>query len=335
VSVLLWVATVPFILLLIGTLFQTISSSIDRRRYPPPGRLVPVTGGRLHVYSQGEGEPTIILESGLAASSLSWRDLQTELGQFTRVISYDRAGLGWSEAARTPRTINNLVSEFEEMIDGLQIAGSFVMVAHSFGSLIARTYCQRNPDRVIGLVLLDPIDCDQWCTPPPEGNEQLAIGAKLSRRGAWLARVGVVRFSLMLLLAGVRTLPKRIARTATGSREGIISRLTGEVNKMPSELWPAVRMHWSRPQSFATLAQYLSHLTACVNEIDYAPLGNVSLTVISAEHATESELREHRKLASLSNKGEHIIAKNSGHWIQLDRPDLVVSLVQRFYRVSR
>jgi pimeloyl-ACP methyl ester carboxylesterase len=319
VSVLLWVVTLPFILLLIGTLFQTISSSIDRRRYPPPGRLVPIRGGRLHVYSQGEGEPTIVLESGLAASSLSWRALQMELGQFIRVISYDRAGFGWSDAARTPRTINNLVSEFGEMINDLQIAGSLVLVAHSFGSLIARTYCQRNPDRVIGLVLLDPIDCDQWRTPLPEGNEQLAIG----------------RFSLMLLLAGVRTLPKRIARTATGSRESIISRITGEVNKMPSELWPAVRMQWSRPQSFETLAEYLSHLTACVNETDYAPLANISLTVISAENATESELREHRKLASLSNRGEHIIAKNSGHWIQLDRPDLVVSSVQRFSRVSR
>jgi hypothetical protein len=64
-------------------------------------------------------------------------------------------------------------------------------------------------------------------------------------------------------------------------------------------------------------------------------LGHLSLTVISAEHATESELREHRKLVSLSSIGEHVVAEKSGHWIQLDRPDLVVSLVQRSYRVSR
>jgi pimeloyl-ACP methyl ester carboxylesterase len=333
-SVLLPVAAIP-LMLLIGALFQAIGSAVDRRRYPPPGRLVPVKGGRLHVYSQGEGGPTIVLESGIAASSLSWRALQAELGQFTRVISYDRAGFGWSDAARTPRTIDNLVSELEEMIDSLQITGSLILVAHSFGSLIARTYCYRNPDRVIGLLLLDPIDCDQWRTPLPEGKERLAIGARLSRRGAWLARVGVVRFSLMLLSAGARTLPKRIARIASGSGESIISRITAEVSKMPRELWPAVRTHWSRPQSFETLAQYLSQLTACVNEIAYASLGHLSLTVISAEHATESELREHRKLVSLSSIGEHVVAEKSGHWIQLDRPDLVVSLVQRSYRVSR
>lgn len=335
VSVLLWVVAVPLVVLLIGALFQAIGSAIDRRRYPPPGRLVPVTGAHLHAYSQGEGEPTIILESGIAASSLNWRAVQSELAQLTRVISYDRAGFGWSEAARTPRTIDNLVSELEKMIDALQIAGPLILVAHSFGSLIALAYCYRNPDRVVGLLLLDPIDCEHWRTLLPEGKERLAIGARLSRRGAWLARVGVVRFSLMLLSAGARTLPKWIARMAGGSGESIISRITAEISKMPSELLPTVRMHWSRPQSFETLAHYLSGLTLCMNEVTYASLGHLSLIVISAENATESELREHRKLVSLSRIGEHVIAERSGHWIQLDRPDLVVSSLQRSYGVSR
>ncbi len=204
VSILLWVVTVPLTMLLLGALFQTIGSAIDRRRYPLPGRLVPVQGIRLHAYFEGEGEPTIILESGIAASSLNWRAVQAELAQFTRVVSYDRAGFGWSEAALTPRTIDNLVSELETMLDALEISGPLILVAHSFGSLIARTYCHRNPDRVVGLLLLDPIDCEHWRTLLPEANERLALGARLSGRGVWLARVGVVRFSLMLLSAGAK-----------------------------------------------------------------------------------------------------------------------------------
>ena len=334
-SLLLWVIAVPLSILLLGALFQTIGSAIDRLRYPAPGRLVPMQGSRLHAYSEGEGEPTIILESGIAASSLNWRAVQAELAQFTRVISYDRAGFGWSDAALTPRTIDNLVSELEKMLDSLEISGPLILVAHSFGSLIARTYCYRNPGRVVGLLLLDPIDCEYWRTLPPEGQQRLAIGARLSRRGAWLARVGVVRFSLMLLSAGARTLPKWIASMAGGSGESVISRVTAEVSKMPSEFLPAVRTHWSRPQSFETLAQYLSRLTRCVDAVPYASLGHLSLIVISAESATESEVREHRKLASLSSIGEHIIAERSGHWIHLDRPDLVVSSLRRSYGVSR
>jgi pimeloyl-ACP methyl ester carboxylesterase len=201
--------------------------------------------------------------------------------------------------------------------------------------LIARAYCYRNPDRVVGLLLLDPIDCEHWRTLLPEGKERLVIGARFSRRGAWLARIGVVRFSLMLLSAGERTLPKWIARIASGSGESVIARVTAEISKMPSELLPAVRAHWSRPQSFETLAQYLSRLIGCVNEILYESLGHLSLIVISAENATQSEVSEHRKLASLSSMGEQVIAERSGHWVQLDRPDLVVSLLQRFYGVSR
>ena len=334
-SILLWVVTVPLTMLLLGALFQTIGSAIDRRRYPLPGRLVPVQGIRLHAYFEGEGEPTIILESGIAASSLNWRAVQAELAQFTRVVSYDRAGFGWSEAALTPRTIDNLVSELETMLDALEISGPLILVAHSFGSLIARTYCHRNPDRVVGLLLLDPIDCEHWRTLLPEAKERLALGARLSGRGVWLARVGVVRFSLLLLSAGAKTLPKWIARILSGNGESVISRVTAEVSKMPSELLPAVRAHWSRPQSFETLAQYLSRLTQCVNEIPYASLGHLPLVVISAESATESEVGEHRKLASLSSTGEHVIAERSGHWVQLDRPDLVVSSLQHSFGMSR
>jgi pimeloyl-ACP methyl ester carboxylesterase len=83
------------------------------------------------------------------------------------------------------------------------------------------------------------------------------------------------------------------------------------------------------------MAHYLSHLTHCVSEVPYASLGHLPVIVISAENATESELREHRKLASLSSIGEHVIAERSGHWIHLDRPDLVVSSLQRSYGVSR
>jgi pimeloyl-ACP methyl ester carboxylesterase len=72
-----------------------------------------------------------------------------------------------------------------------------------------------------------------------------------------------------------------------------------------------------------------------VNEIPYASLDHLSLIVVSAEQATESEVSEHRKLASLSSMGKHVIAERSGHWVQLDRPDLVVSSLQRFYGASR
>jgi pimeloyl-ACP methyl ester carboxylesterase len=332
VTALAWILGGGVALLAGGALFQIIGAAFDRRRIPPLGRLVGKPGRRLHAVEQGNGEPTIILESGIATSSLNWRAVQAELAKLTRVISYDRAGFGWSDPAQTPRTVANLVSDLESLVETLPVNGPILLVAHSFGSLIAREFSYRYPGRVVALVLLDPIDCEHWRSLPEEGRGRPALGARFSRRGVWLAHLGIVRFALLLLIAGGRMLPKAIARAASGKAEDVISRVTAEVGKMPPDVWPAVRAHWSRPQSFATLAQYLSQLTSCVHEIPYRSLGDLPLIVITADSASESEFAEHRRLAALSTRGEHIVAERSSHWVHLDRPDVVIAVVERCLR---
>jgi pimeloyl-ACP methyl ester carboxylesterase len=334
VTALVWILGGLAALLAAGALFQVAGAAIDRRLCPPVGRLVGERK-RLHVVEQGSGEPAIILESGIATSSLNWRALQAELAKLKRVISYDRAGFGWSDAAQSPRTVTNLVSELDALLAVIGERGPLLLVAHSFGSLIAREFHFRYPERVVGLVLLDPIDCEHWRTLSEEGRARLALGARFSRRGVWLAHLGVVRLALLLLIAGGRVLPKAIARAASGKAEDVISRVTAEVGKMSPDVWPAVRAHWSRPQSFATLAAYLTQLTSCVSEIPYRSLGDLPLIVVTAGRASESELAEHRKLAALSTRGEHIIAEGSGHWVHLDRPDVVITAVQRCLEAAR
>lgn len=323
------------LLLLAGIAFQLAGSAIDRHLHRPPGRLMGTPGARLHVYEEGTGEPTIILESGIAASSLNWRALQSRLARIARVISYDRAGFGWSDAPSSPRTIANISSELEQLLHGTVSSGPVILVAHSFGSLIARDLARRCRERVCGIVLLDPIDCRHWQNLSPEEQHRLDLGVRFSRRGALLAHLGVVRFALLLVIAGARALPKSIARATSGAGAAVISRIAEEVGKMPREVWPAVRSHWSRPESFETLAAYLTQLTACTNEIPYDSLGDLPLIVVTAEKASASEFDEHRRLAALSTQAEHIVAKRSGHWVQLDRPDLAVDAVRRLIQKHR
>jgi hypothetical protein len=86
-----------------GAIYQGTEYSQDRRMNPPPRQLIDVGGYRMHLDCVGEGSPTIVLDSGLSDSSLSWYKVQPEVAQFTRVCSYDRAGLGWSEPSPYPR----------------------------------------------------------------------------------------------------------------------------------------------------------------------------------------------------------------------------------------
>src|SRR5512143_1926958 len=90
---------------IVGALYQAIATARDKRRFPPPGQLVDAGGFRLHLYATGKdtGKPTVILEAGMASFSSNFAWVQQELEQMTRVVSYDRSGLGWSDSGPKPR----------------------------------------------------------------------------------------------------------------------------------------------------------------------------------------------------------------------------------------
>ena len=97
VRLVLGVFALVALLALAGLAYQAIASARDARQYLPPGRMIDVGGYRLHLRSMGEGGPTVVLDAGWSDCSLHWCLVQPEVAQFTRVCSYDRAGLGWSD----------------------------------------------------------------------------------------------------------------------------------------------------------------------------------------------------------------------------------------------
>ena len=108
------------------------------REPAPPGRFVDVGGHRLHVTCGGSGTPPVLLESGIAASSLSWARVLPQIAAFTRVCAYDRAGLAWSDPASSARTFDRICSDLGAVLADIAAGSRFVLVGHSFGSLIVR-----------------------------------------------------------------------------------------------------------------------------------------------------------------------------------------------------
>src|SRR5437879_3604220 len=100
-----------------GAVYQATGTWRDRRRFPPPGQLVRFNEGRMHIHVTGEGTPTVIFESGMGASCLSWALVQPQVAQFARAVSYDRAGHGWSDPARAPRTAHQIAQELHTLLD--------------------------------------------------------------------------------------------------------------------------------------------------------------------------------------------------------------------------
>lgn len=306
--------------LLAGVVYQAIGAARDARRFPPPGRMI----NGLHLHAVGSGEPPVVFEAGIGASSLSWTVIAREVARFTTAYCYDRGGLGWSLEFSRPPIPRRLAAELASLLAEGGINSPVVLAAHSFGALVALRFASDFPDRTAALVLVDPLHSEDWLSPTAAQAARLHRGVRLARRGAWLARLGLVRCSLTLLASGMRRLPQLLARASSGNGVGVIERLAREITKLPIETRPLIQAHWSRPKSFRGMASHLEHLPeSCADAACIRSIGDIPLTVISAPANASS----HESLTRLSSKGRQIVAHGAGHWVQLDLPDLVAAVI--------
>jgi pimeloyl-ACP methyl ester carboxylesterase len=311
------------VLLAAGALYQRIAA----RRVLAPGEMVDVGGHRLHVACSGAGRPPVLLEAGIAASSLSWAAVQPAVSEITRVCTYDRAGLAWSDVPSCPRTFERIVDELATVLAGVASGQRCILVGHSFGSFIVRGYAMRHPDAVAGLVLVDP--AVEWLTPDARRAHRLRRARRLSRVGAWLATVGIPRACLALLIGGAPAAPQRFSRLFGETVAQTLERLVGEVRKLPPAMYPLMQEFWSQAKCYRAMADHLGVLerdAAVIARI--ATPAEIPTIVISSGQQPPDQIERQRQLAAASHAGRHIIAARSSHWVQFDEPALIVEAIR-------
>lgn len=106
----------------------------------------------------GSGKYTVIFESGFGSDLRAWRKVAPQVAATARVLTYSRAGHGASDARPEPRTIAQNTAELEQLIAAARLAPPFILVGHSYGALLARSFAARHPGQVAGMVLVDPSD---------------------------------------------------------------------------------------------------------------------------------------------------------------------------------
>src|ERR687893_2596105 len=153
--VLLWLIVALLTLAVVGAIYQAIATERAERAYPPPGEMVDVGGYSLHINCVGQGSPTVVLDAGSGGFSAQWVRVQQEVTGTTRVCSYDRAGMGWSEMGPEPRDARQITSELHTLLGKAGIEVPYVLVGHSFGGMYVQTYAARYPDEVAGVALVD------------------------------------------------------------------------------------------------------------------------------------------------------------------------------------
>jgi len=134
------------VLVCAGALYQAIAVRRERAQFPPPGQFVDVGGRRLHVICAGAGSPAVIFEPSMFGGSTSSRVAREALAARTRVCSYDRMGMGWSDGGPSVISIGLLVTDLERMLAGAGVPPPYVLVPSSIGGLTAELFARWHPE---------------------------------------------------------------------------------------------------------------------------------------------------------------------------------------------
>ena len=173
-------------LVLTGATYQGVVTAFERRQFPQPGRMVDAGGHQLHLYCVGEGSPTVILEAPAGGMSAAWGWIQPRLAESSRTCSYDRAGLGWSEAGDASYDPAAAAEQLRTLLARGGEPGPYVVAGQGLGAALATLFASGFGTDVAGLVLIDPpgMASAEVRDPTP---------VPLAQLWPWLARTGVLR----------------------------------------------------------------------------------------------------------------------------------------------
>jgi len=283
-----------------GATYQWLATRKELAATPPPGHLVDIGGYRLHLWCTGDGAPAVILDAGLGGTSAGWGFVQPQVARFTRVCSYDRAGMGYSDRGPSPRTARRIAGELAALLTRSGIGGPVVLVGASIAGFGVRVFASEYSQRAAGLVLVDASHEDDAHEVP-----------RMARFVPLLSTVGILR------LFGVSF---------------------GESNEsLAPSVRPFAQATRFRTAGYQTAADEIIHIRDSADEVRSSrrTLTIPVLVVTGARGADDNWRRLQLDLASLSERGCLIVARRSGHLVSVDEPDVVVDAVRTVVEIAR
>ena len=290
-------------------------------RYPPPGELIRVNHHHLHIQRLGHDGPTVIFEAGQAGFSLDWMLVLPTVSRFARVCSYDRAGLGWSEAGVRPRTPQQVVTELHALLSAAAVPKPYILVAHSLGGRYMRLYTHQHPEDVMGLVL---VDAYHEAFDMGLGKEQLSVFLRNRARQYRLLNA-VARLGIARLLS-----------------QQLVGLLGPDYRSIPLQERKQYVLLATRPEAMATTIEEHEQAVAKLADVPPGVLPN-DLPLRILTHGVPWPYPEYERLwqesqrmaATWSSRSKLTGASQSGHAIMLAQPELVIDAIQEVMEQAR
>ncbi len=309
--------------------------------YMHPGKLVAVDGARrLNLVCTGKGSPTVLFDSGLATSTVTWRLVQNEVGKVTRACAYDRAGIGFSDPRAGESDAKAIVTDLHALLGAARIKTPIVYVGHSIAGLYAVLLQATHPQDVASFVLVDPSFANQFNAMFAAA---AAAGAPPAARDALLGAMhGQVR-----RMKECATLPAPLPGDCASSD-----------SRLPAPLAAFAKAQESRPSYLLANASEFENFLATGDdkspdqkelEAVTANFGDKPLIVLTAgkpptypgmtpaQNAAIDQAWKagHDRLATLSTRGSNTVVPNASHGIQHDQPQAVIDAVLKAVAMLR
>lgn len=301
--------------------------------YTKAVRLVDVGGGRhINLDCRGKGSPTVIFDSGLTDSTIAWALVQPAISKTNATCSYDRAGLGFSDAATRPGTASNDVDDIHK---ALQIAGvkpPYIVVGHSAGGMAVRVFADRYRDEVVGMVIVDGSHEDQS-----------------SRMKAIASPEALAHWDDDLKDT---TCPDAAKHGDIPTNSPVYKKCVGEPDPRFSKAINDASLEYSAKLKYQTAVyseyQAFNGVSADQTRATRRDFGDMPIIVLTRapspprQELTQQELNQrtvaweemHNEVAAMSTHGINEIVPRSGHLINYDRPEIVIDAIRQALAIA-
>jgi len=284
--------------------------------YAPPGHLIDIGGRKLHLLCSGKGNPTIVLVAGGGAFSIDWSLIQFRIDSITRVCSYDRAGLGWSDTGPANETVEQTVNDLHLLLQKAGEKGPFILVGASIAGIFIQAYQHTFPDEVAGLVFTNSSD-------------RIGLKAKDKIDLLWNLTEEEVRSAYPLPASVKGSAPDKISEPFDQLPK----------NLQPTRVWLQMKKWKDWDPGKTTPESQLSWRKEFLREFDATdagkrpPLGKLPVVVVSSGGIANDSIRKYRngaaaRLDFLSSNTAHITAIGSGHEIHLYQPEKLLQALR-------
>ncbi|MCE5347264.1 MAG: alpha/beta hydrolase [Bacteroidales bacterium] len=267
--------------------------------------FVTINGCKVEVLTSGmqnnkANKPVVVFENGMASSFGSWDTVVGEISKTNVVFRYNRPRIGESENDSLPPTTEHIVDNLREMLLQKGLKPPYLLVSHSFGGAYIRSFASMCPEEIAGLVFVDPVDFTQ-----KKGDGDLPY-----------LEIGLTQHQIDSLFGK--------------PYDNFIEKLYEE---MPGFYVEEVKI---------SRALYNSEFKEC----DRSPLPDVPVHFIQSGGFTSNEpptiydrekmwriannlkMKRWLELINPLNYGKYFYSSQSGHTIQKDDPDLVISSIK-------